>query len=125
MHSLKALLSAVFNLNGKNFCLRGESEHRSLKLSLLKHSSNHDQYVYTENGSKNHSSRLSEHGIHSKTVLILTCKESSECCHASLLNFHISKMPEQAKNYAGLFLPSTPGENPKRSLCTMTVCFHQ
>ncbi len=31
-----ALLRAVFFLNGKNFCLRGRSEHRNLRLSQLK-----------------------------------------------------------------------------------------
>ena len=35
----KSLLRAVFYLNGKNFCLRGGSEHRNLKLSQLQPSS--------------------------------------------------------------------------------------
>ena len=48
----KSLLRAVFYLNGKNFCLRGGSEHRNLKLSQLQWFSNPEQYVYTENGSK-------------------------------------------------------------------------
>ena len=36
MHSPRALLNAVFFLNGKNLCLRRAKEHRSLKLSQLK-----------------------------------------------------------------------------------------
>ena len=32
----KALLRAVFFYNGTNFCLRGEQEHRNLKLSQFK-----------------------------------------------------------------------------------------
>ncbi len=50
----KALLQAVFNLNGKNFCLRGGQEHRNLKLSqLVKCTSPSLHYLYLENSSKN------------------------------------------------------------------------
>lgn len=54
----KALLRAVFFLNGKNFCLRGGEEHRSLKISQLKREFNPNRYVYTENLSKNRSGGL-------------------------------------------------------------------
>ena len=42
----KALLSAVFYCNGKNFCLRGACEHRNLKLSQLKRLYDSDRYMY-------------------------------------------------------------------------------
>ena len=45
-----SLLRAVFYYNGKNFCLRGGSEHRELKLSQLRRV--RDGYIYTENSSK-------------------------------------------------------------------------
>ena len=48
----KSLLCAVFTSMVKFFCLHGGSEHRNLKLSQLQWFSNPQQYVYTENGSK-------------------------------------------------------------------------
>ena len=50
-HSPKALVKAVFFLNGKIFCLRGGKEHRELKLSQFQRE--HDHWKYTEYGSKN------------------------------------------------------------------------
>ena len=47
------LLNAVFYYNGKNLCLRGGKEHCALKLSQLVCAKDPDQYIYTENGSKN------------------------------------------------------------------------
>ena len=54
------LLNAVFYYNGKNLCLRGGKEHRALKLSQLVRAKDPDQYIYTENGSKNRSGGLYE-----------------------------------------------------------------
>ena len=64
----KSLLRAVFYQNGKNFCLRGGSEHRNLKLSQLQRRSDPNQYIYTENGSKNRSRRLNKRSVEKKTV---------------------------------------------------------
>ena len=69
----KALLSAVFYCNGKNFCLRGGCEHRNLKLSQLKRLYDPDRYVYTENGSKNRSGCLIERSVENKCVPIFSC----------------------------------------------------
>ena len=55
-HNPLSLFCAVFFYNGKKFCLRGGEEHRSLKISQFKWFE--DAYVYTENGSKNHSEGL-------------------------------------------------------------------
>ena len=94
----KSLLRAVFYLNGKNFCLRRGSEHRNLKLSQLQRSTNPDQYVYTENGSKNRSGRLSERSIANKRVpIISTYEQVGKRCHVYLLDMYISKMPMEAK----------------------------
>ena len=51
----KSLLRAVFYLKWKNFCLRGGSEHRRLKLSQFQCHLTPHHYLYTENGLKNHS----------------------------------------------------------------------
>ncbi len=50
-HSHTSLLRAIFFYNGKNFCLRGGEEYRTLKLSQLKMTQK--GYIYTENASKN------------------------------------------------------------------------
>ena len=101
----KALLNAVFFSNGKNFCLRGGSEHRSLKLSQLKRLYNPDRYIYTENGSKNHSGHLKERSIENKTVPIVSCyAQVGERCHVYLLDQYIEKMPLQAKEHDLFYL---------------------
>ena len=61
-----SLLRAVFFSNGKNFCLRGDNEHRNLRLSQLKRTEN--GYVYTENVSKNRSGGLAQ--LHVKNKLV-------------------------------------------------------
>lgn len=43
-----SLLQAVFFYNGKNFCLRGGEEHRSLKLSQFRRTQNGYVYIYGE-----------------------------------------------------------------------------
>ena len=50
----KSLLNAVFFLNGKNFALRGGSEHSQLKMSQFKRQNDPLSYLYIANGSKNH-----------------------------------------------------------------------
>ena len=49
----KALLRAVFFLNGKNFSLRGGEEHRSLRFTQIERKLDPNCYIYTENTSKN------------------------------------------------------------------------
>ena len=98
----------------KNFCLRGGSEHRNLKLSQLQRSSNPDQYLYTENGSKNRSGRLSERSVANKHVpIVSTYKQVGERCHVYLLDMYISKMPKKAKELDYFYLrplESTPSD---------------
>ena len=54
-----------FFYNGKNFCLRGGKEHRSLKLSQFTKTQN--GYVYTENASKNRQGGISQVGLKNKS----------------------------------------------------------
>ena len=51
-HSPKCLLDTVFFLNGKNFCLRGGTEQRELKLNQFQRLQSLNRYVYTKNVSK-------------------------------------------------------------------------
>ena len=56
LSSPQGLLNAVFFYNGRNFLLRGGTEHRELKLSQVKNSTSPEGrvcYTYTENVSKN------------------------------------------------------------------------
>ena len=46
------LLNAVFYYNGKNLCLRGGKEHRSLKLSQFVRSKDPDKYIYVRDQCK-------------------------------------------------------------------------
>ena len=69
-NSPKALFRAVFFLNGKNFCLRGGDEHRSLKFSQLKRHHGPDHYVYMENASKNRSGGLAQIRVTNEIVPI-------------------------------------------------------
>ena len=57
LSSPRALLNAVFFLNGKTMCLRGGREHKALKLFQFTSGTDDggDYVVYTENGSKNRS----------------------------------------------------------------------
>ena len=121
-NNLTALLHAVFFLNGKNFCLCGGSEHRYLKLSQLQCLSNPDRYLYTENGSKNHSGCLREGNVENKCVpIISTYDQVGECCHVFLLDLYISKMPQKAKR-DGLLLLTTIGFKATGFICTVVLC---
>ena len=116
----RTLLSAVFFCNGKNFCLRGGSEHRNLKLSQFKRLFEPDRYIYTENGSKNRSGCLRERSIQNKTVPIFSCfNKVGKRCHVYLLDLYISKMPQKAKDMDYFYLrpfDNVP-ENPSAPWC--------
>ena len=67
-----------------------------MKLSQLQWSADPDQYLYTENRSKNHSGRLSERSVASKRVpIVSTYEQVGERCHVYLLDTYISKMPKE------------------------------
>ncbi len=87
-----SLQRAVFYYNGKNFCLRGGSEHRDLKISQLKRDST--GYTYTENASKNRHGGIAQLRLDNKSVFIAAVEEAGERCHCSLLDKYISKLPK-------------------------------
>ena len=80
-HSTKALLNAVFYMNGKVLCLRGGQEHKNLKLSQFSFGSDHggDYVVYTENRSKNRSGSYKEKPEQNKVVKHYSNSELHGC----------------------------------------------
>ena len=96
IHSPQALFNAVFFLNGKNFCLRGGEEHRSLKLSQFKKCQYPLSYTYVENGSKNRNGTFSQRNLPNKTVPIYSNPDLKERCHVYILDLYISKLPPLA-----------------------------
>ena len=76
----KSLLRAVFYLNSVNLCLRGGGEHRNLQFQRLE---DPDRYIYTENGSKNHSGSFIGASVQNKQVPIYsTYGTVGKRCHA-------------------------------------------
>ena len=90
----KVLLRTVFFLNGKNFCLRGGDEHRSLKFSQIKKVGDH--YVYTENASKNRSGGFAQMRVTNKVVPIFPNPKVGERCHVYILDLYYSKLSPTA-----------------------------
>ena len=90
----RSLLNAVFFLNGKNFALRGGSEHHNLKTSRLVRMDNPSAYKYTENGSKNHSGGSNDKS-RNKEVVITADPELGKRCHVYLLDLYLSKLPNR------------------------------
>ncbi len=114
--SPKALLRAVFFLNGKNFCLRGGEEHRQLKLSQVKRHPHPDRYVYTEHASKNRSGGMAQMRVKNKVVPVYSVPEAGNRCHVKILDMYLSKLPRDAllkDNFYLQPLASVP-ENPQK-----------
>ena len=80
-HSPKALVRAVFFLNGKIFCLRGGKEHMELKLSQFQRENNH--WKYTEYGSKNFRGGLADLRHENKVVRQFACPTAGDHCKYS------------------------------------------
>ena len=90
-----SLQRAIFFYNGKVFCLRGGSEHRSLMLTQLKRVE--DGYIYTENVSKNRPGGIAQLKLKNKKVKIVANPDARERCHVYLLDEYISHLPDKAK----------------------------
>ena len=88
----RALLQTVFFYNGKSFCLRGQQEHQTLRMSQLVRAKDPDRYVYLEFGSKNHSGGVLDKQFSGKKVTIVDSGEKFS--HVALLDLYISKRPE-------------------------------
>ena len=106
----------MFFNNGKNFCLRGGEEHRSLKLSQLKKTPH--GYVYMENASKNRQGGLAQVRLKNKCVEIRANEDAEERCYCSLLDMYISKLPNEAKSKDLFYARPLEGNCLKR--CTHT-----
>lgn len=96
--SSKALLRAVFFLNGKNFCLRGKQEYKDLGLSNLKRFPNPDHYIYVENYFKNRQGGFRQFKMENKSVPIYSNLSAPGRCHVQPLDLYINKLPPVAKD---------------------------
>ena len=81
-----ALLNTVFFLNGKNFCLRGGEEHRSLKISQIVRCNDPISYTYVENGSNNCNGTFSQRYVPNKSVPIYANPMLRDHCHVQVLD---------------------------------------
>ena len=90
------LLNVVFFTTGLYCCLRGGEEHRSLRFSHFRHTSNPDLWTYTERASKNRPGGLLYSNLEHKTVPIYSIPSSGERCPVSILDLYLSKVPEEA-----------------------------
>ena len=90
----KALLNAVFYLNGKN--LRGGEEHCRLTLSQVVRHHKPEYYLYTETGSKNRQGTYMQKHIPNKQVPIYACPAAGKRCHVYILDMYYANLPDDA-----------------------------
>ena len=94
------LLNAVFFYNGKNFCLRGGLEHRSLKLSQIKRQMDNVNgkvvacYVYTERGSKNNEGGFAS--LNQTNKVVRQYEVDKERCHVKILDRYLRVLPHES-----------------------------
>ena len=94
VHSPKALLNAIFFMNGKVLCLRGGREHKGLKISQFTFGSDEGDYVtYTENGSKNRSGSYKDKADKNKVVKHYANSDLGDRCYVYLLRLYLKKLP--------------------------------
>ena len=91
--NLKALLRAVFFLNGKNFSLRGGEEHRSLRFTQIERKLDPNCYIYTENTSKHRTGSLAQLRVSNKVVPVFAIPEAGTRCHVYILDMYYEKVP--------------------------------
>ena len=117
-----SLLHAVFFYNGKNFCLRGGEEHRSLKLSQLKRTDT--GYIYTENASKSCSGGLAQLRVKNKSVQIHENKEIGDRCQCRILDLYISKLPLEAREKDLFYVRPVDRPNKKKPTFDSSVWYY-
>ena len=76
--------------------MRGEEEHRQLKISQLERVADAPRYVYVENGSKNRSGGLEQLQVQNKVVPIDAVPEARNRCYVYVLDFCLQKLPPEA-----------------------------
>ena len=79
-HSPQALVHAVFCYLGKSLCLRGGQEQRDLKPSQFRREHDADQYVYVENGSKNHQETFGQKESENKVDTMFKNEKAGQRC---------------------------------------------
>ena len=111
----KGLLNAVFFLNGKNFALRGGSEHRCLKISQISRKISPEgkaRYTYTENCSKNRAGGFNQLSVPNKVVHQYQDLEAGERFHLYVLDEYLSNLPPNAIDQDIFYLRPTNESNP-------------
>lgn len=101
----QGLLNAVFFLNGKNFLLRGGSEHRFLKISQFSKNvslQGRVSYTYTENVSKNRSGGFCQRNVDHKVVHQFENPSLGD--HVFVLDKYFSKLPKSAQEHDIFYL---------------------
>ena len=90
----KALLNAIFYMNGKVLCLRGGREHKSLKISQFNFGSDQGDFVvYMENGSKTVQEHTRRRQVHdNKVVKHYANTQLGNRCYVFLLHFYLQKL---------------------------------
>ena len=102
-HNPLALPCAVFYLNGKNFCLRGGDEQRSLRREqLIRKPPDCEMvavsYTYVESGSKNNPEGISHLKVANKRVTQYSVPEAGERCHCHILDENLSRLPPDCRS---------------------------
>ena len=118
--SARALLNAVFFMNGKVLCLRGGREHHCLKVSQFSFGkevqpdgSSMEYVEYVENGSKNRSGSYKDK-CENKVIKQYAEPKLKERCYVFILKLYISKLAEEAVREDKFYCrakESTPTDN--------------
>ena len=74
-------------------------------MSQLVREYNPDQYVYTENGSKNQFGGIGDFNVPNKSVPVYPA--AGVRCHVFLLDMYIRKLPVEAKRDLDIFYEAT------------------
>jgi len=88
--------------------LRGEEEHRQLKLSQVVRCTDPLRYIYTENASKNRPGGMAQMRVKNKIVPILAVQESGTRCHVYVLDLYMKKLPAEAFSLNNFYVQPCP-----------------
>ena len=103
----QGLLNAVFFLNGRNFLLRGGTDHRELKLAQVKKNTapqGSERYTYTEHVSKNRRGGVGQLDLSHKVVHQFADSSLGERCHVFVLDKYYRKLPACASDLDVFYL---------------------
>ena len=115
-NSPKALLNAIFLLNGKNFILRGVSKQYNLRSQQIILCENPERIQYVEHGSKNNAREIAEQKVTVKNVTINAVPHSSRCHVRVFQEFMKRVLPETVANNEQFYLQPISTTKPPGSL---------